>query len=116
VALAWARSGDKGNLFNVAVIARRPEYLPYISAALTPEAIAAWYRHFLAESDGAVNRYEVPGTGAINFVVHDSLAGGINASPRLDSAAKGMAQQLLEFPVPVSREIAAALAIQSEAA
>jgi hypothetical protein len=116
VALAWARSGDKGNLFNVAVIARRPEYLPYISAALTPDAVAAWYRHFLSESDGKVDRYDVPGIGAINFVVHDSLAGGINASPRLDSAAKGMAQQLLEFPVPVSREIAAGLSVQSQAA
>ena len=110
VSLAWARSGDKGNLFNVAVIARRPEYLPYISAALTPAAVAGWYRHFLADASKAkVERYEVSGVGAINFVVHESLAGGINASPRLDSAAKGMAQQLLEFPVPVSREIAAGI-------
>jgi hypothetical protein len=117
VSLAWARSGDKGNLFNVAVIARRPEYLPYISAALTPPAVAAWYKHFLTDSGAAkVDRYDVPGIDAINFVVHDSLAGGINASPRLDSAAKGMAQQLLEFPIPVSREMAAALAVTSEAA
>jgi hypothetical protein len=117
VALAWARSGDKGNLFNVAVIARRPEYLPYISAALTPSAVANWYKHFLTEAGAAkVDRYEVPAIDAINFVVHDSLAGGINASPRLDSAAKGMAQQLLEFPVPVSREIAVGLSVTSEAA
>jgi hypothetical protein len=110
VALAWARSGDKGNLFNVAVIARRPEYLPYIRAALTPQVLADWYRHFLTESrQDRVDRYEVPGINALNFVVHDSLAGGINASPRLDSAAKGMAQQLLEIPVAVPAALAARL-------
>jgi hypothetical protein len=43
-------------------------------------------------------------------MVHDALAGGINTSPRLDAAAKGMAQQLLDFPVPVSREVADAVA------
>ena len=110
VRLAWARSGDKGHLFNVAVIARHPDYLPYLSAALTPEAIADWYAH-LGEGDESprVERFEAPGLNAINFVVHDALTGGINASTRLDPAAKGMAQMLLRFPVAVSAEIAATL-------
>jgi len=103
IRLAWARSGDKGNLFNVAVIARRAEFLPYIRAALTPERVGAWFAHLLAE--GAVPRvdvYDVPGFHAVNFVVHESLDGGILVSPRVDSAAKGMAQQLLEMKVKVS--------------
>jgi len=104
--LAWARSGDKGNLFNVAVIARTPAFLPYIRAALTPPAVAAWYRHF---GPSRVDRYDVPGCHALNFVVHDALDGGINSSPRLDAAAKGMAQLLLSFPVPVSAALAASL-------
>ena len=49
------------------------------------------------------------GINALNYVVHDSMAGGINKSPRLDNGAKGMAQQLLEFPVPVPAAIAASL-------
>jgi hypothetical protein len=107
VALAWARSGEKGNLFNVAVIARHPDYLPHIRAALGSDALAAWYRHFLpAERRACVEAFEVPGIHALNFVVHESMAGGINSSPRLDAGAKGMAQQLLEFPVPVPRAIA----------
>ena len=104
--LAWARSGDKGDLFNVGVIARKAEYLPYINAALTQDAVKDWYAHFGASK---VLRYDLPGFNALNFVVDESLAGGINNSPRLDAAAKGMAQQLLEFPVPVSAAIAAAL-------
>jgi hypothetical protein len=109
IALAWGRSGDKGGLFNVGVIARQAAYLPYIRAALTQEAVADWYRHFLKPDDARVDRYDLPGFHALNFVVHDSLDGDINNSPRLDAAAKGMAQHLLEFPVPVSRALAASL-------
>ena len=101
VSLAWARSGEKGDLFNVAVIARQPEYLDYIRQALTPGAVADWYRHFLDAETGRVDRYEVPGIHALNFVVDGSMAGGLTKSPRLDPGAKGMAQQLLEFPVQV---------------
>jgi hypothetical protein len=100
--LAWARSGDKGHLFNVAVIARRPEFLPWLRAALTPQAVAEWYRHLGHGGEPPrVERYEVPGLCALNLVVHDSLEGGINASTQLDPAAKGMAQLLLRFPVAV---------------
>jgi hypothetical protein len=78
---------------------------------LTAEAIADWYRHFLPDDRPArIEVYEVPGIAALNYVVNDSMAGGLNKSPRLDSGAKGMAQQLLEFPVPVPAAIAEALA------
>jgi len=116
VSLAWARSGEKGDLFNVAVIARNPEYLAYIREAMTPKAIADWYRHFLDPKTGKVDRYEVPGIHALNFVVDGSMAGGINKSPRLDSGAKGMAQQLLEFQVPVPEAVAAKLKATARAA
>ena len=110
IRLAWGRSGDKGDLFNVAIIARHAHYLPYISAALTPDAVAAWYAHvFSGDGKPHIDRYEVPGFHAVNFVLHESLGGGITSSPRLDKVAKGMAQQLMEFPIPVSRALAAEL-------
>ena len=107
VRLAWARSGDKGNLFNVAVIARRPEYLPYIAAALTPELVGQHYGRILGH-DGplAVNLFSVPGISALNFVVQNSMDGGVLASTSMDPIAKGMAQLLLDFPVPVSAILA----------
>jgi hypothetical protein len=117
VALAWARSGEKGELFNVAVIARKPEYLPYIRQALTTPAVADWYRHFLADAKAPkVSRYEVPGIHALNFLVDDSMMGGLNKSPRFDPGAKGMAQQLVEFPVPVPAVLAATLKPAARAA
>jgi hypothetical protein len=105
--LAYVRSGDKGHLFNVAVIARRPEFLPWLRAALTPAAVGQWYRHLRADGPPRVDRYEVGGFHALNFVVHDALEGGINASTQLDPAAKGMGQMLLRFPVPVPSTLAA---------
>lgn len=110
VRLAWARSGDKGHLFNVAVIARKAEYLPWLNAALSAQAVAEWYRHLGAEGNPPrVDRYVVPGFHALNFVINDALPGGINASTRLDPAAKGMAQMLLRFPVRVPATLAAGL-------
>lgn len=110
VQLAWARSGDKGQLFNVAVIARRPEWLPFLKAALTPETVGEWYRHFGQNGQRpAVRAYDVPGVHALNLVIDGALSGGINASTRLDPAAKGMAQMLLRFPVTVPAGLAASL-------
>lgn len=116
ISLAWARSGDKGDLFNVGVIARRADYLPWIRRALTEEAVANWYAHVFEEgSPRKVTRFDLPGTMALNFLVHDGLTGGINASPRLDPVAKTMGQQLLFFPIPIPAAIATA-AIADQAA
>jgi predicted Fe-Mo cluster-binding NifX family protein len=102
VRLAYARSGDKGNLFNVGVIARRPELLPWIRAGLSEEAVRDCFSHLFADAPSAhVDCYEVPGIDALNFVVHQSLAGGMTSSLRLDPAAKSHAQMLLEMPIDV---------------
>jgi hypothetical protein len=109
IALAWARSGDKGDLFNVGVFARRPDYAPYIAAALTSEAVRDWFIHFLDTSvPTRVDRYRLPGTNGLNFVVHNSLDGGASSARRIDPLGKAMAQILLEIPIPVSPAIAAA--------
>jgi len=103
VALAWARSGDKGNKANIGVIARRADYFPYICRSLTKDMVAARFAHFL---EGRVERFVLPGPHALNFVLHDVLGGGGVASLRNDPQGKGYAQLLLEVPI----EIPAALA------
>jgi hypothetical protein len=104
--LAWVRNGDKGDIANIAVIARRPEFLPWIAAALTPEAVRGWYRHWLQGGDaGTVERFQAPGIHALNFLLHDALDGGCTTSLRYDPLGKSIAQELLDFPVPVSRGV-----------
>jgi hypothetical protein len=107
IEVAWARSGDKGDAFNIGVIARRPELLPWIRAGLTEARVKAWFAH---EFEGAtapkVIRYELPGMNAINLHCIQALGGGQFSSLRLDPLAKGKAQQLLDIEIKVPRALA----------
>lgn len=106
VQLAIARSGDKGNHSNIGVIARDAAYLPYIQAALTPEAVADYMRHVLDQPDSKVTRWALPGIGGFNFLLEHSLGGGGIASIRPDAQGKAFAQQLLEFPIALPQALA----------
>jgi len=106
VRLAWGRSGDKGNLSNIGLVARRPEWLPLIWHRLTPDVVQRYFAHLVK---GRVERYHLPGIAGMNLVLHDALAGGGPASPRFDPLGKGMAQMLLDLPVAVPASIAARL-------
>jgi hypothetical protein len=107
IKLAWGRSGDKGDKANIGIIARKPEYLPYISAALTEGVVASRFSHFL---EGSVERYVMPGLNGLNFLLHDVLGGGGVASLRNDPQGKCYAQILLDHPIPVPVELAEAVA------
>lgn len=109
IKLAVARSGDKGNHSNIGVMARKPEYLAWIAAALTPEAVAQWMGHVLDPQAGKVSRWHLPGSHSLNFLLENALGGGGVASLRIDPQGKAFAQQLLEFPIPVPRALADSL-------
>ncbi len=96
--LAVARSGDKGDNANIGVIARRPEYLPVLRATLTRQRIEEVFSHFIK---GHVERFDVPGIHAMNFLLHESLGGGGAASLNLDPQGKTYAQQLLDQPIRI---------------
>ena len=100
VRVAHGRSGDKGNISNIGIIARQPGYLPVLRAQLTPEAVKAYLAHLVK---GEAQRYELPGIHAFNFVLREALDGGGMASMRVDPLGKGMAQILLDMPVRVPR-------------
>lgn len=106
VKLAVARSGDKGNHSNIGVMARKPEYLAWIAAALSEAAVAEWMQHVLDGQTGKVSRWYLPGSHSLNFLLENALGGGGVASLRIDPQGKAFAQQLLEFPVPVPKALA----------
>jgi hypothetical protein len=108
VKLAWARSGDKGNISNIGVIARRPEWLPLLWNRLTPAAVQAYFAHMV---HGRVERFHLPGTASMNILLHDALAGGGPSSARFDPLGKGNAQILLDLPVKVPATLAAQLSL-----
>ncbi len=111
VELAWARSGDKGDKANVGVIARRKEFYPYIANALSTEAVRERFAHFLCSEQSAsepqLERFLLPGSCAINFLLHRVLGGGGVASLRNDAQGKGYSQLVLEMPVQIPRSLLA---------
>ena len=54
---------------------------------------------------GSVLKWIVPGINGINFLLKNSLGGGGMASLNIDPQGKAYAQQLLEYPIPVSSDI-----------
>lgn len=104
VDLAWGRSGDKGDIANIGILARKPDYLPYIRSALSEEVVKDYFAHVC---DGKVERFELPGSHSLNFLLHESLGGGGIASVRIDPQGKGFAQMLLDIEIPVPADLAA---------
>ena len=104
VDLAWGRSGDKGDIANIGILARKPDYLPYIRTALTEEVVKGYFAHLC---NGVVERFDLPGSNALNFLLHESLGGGGIASVRIDPQGKGFAQMLLDIEIPVPADLAA---------
>ena len=103
VSIAWGRSGDKGDKANVGLIARSPDFYPYILRAVTPQSVAERFAHFV---EGKVDRYDLPGFCAVNFLMHEALGGGGIASLRNDPQAKGFAALLLDQDVEVPASLA----------
>ncbi|MFH2015077.1 MAG: acyclic terpene utilization AtuA family protein [Pseudomonadota bacterium] len=98
VALAHGRSGDKGDIGNIGILARKADYLPWIRRSATPEAVSRYFAHFV---QGKVERFEWPGLNGLNFMLHEGLGGGGIASLRHDPQGKALAQVFMDFPVEV---------------
>jgi hypothetical protein len=92
--IAHSRTGDKGNNATVSVVAHKMEDYPLIRDRVTPDRV----KNHLAEIvKGEVTRYELPGIGALNFVLHEALSGGVTRSLSLDIHGKSLSSVLLDM-------------------
>lgn len=90
--LAFGRSGDKGDIANVSVIARSPEAYHELKQKLTAERVKA---HMGDLVRGEVVRYDLDNIEAFNFVMYGALDGGGTRSLRIDGLGKSLAGALL---------------------
>jgi hypothetical protein len=102
IRLALARSGDKGDSSNIALIARDAAYVPVLRREVTAERVAEHFRHLVT---GPVVRFEAPGIHAFNFLLQQALGGGGMASLRIDPQGKAYAPMALEMMVSVPRQL-----------
>jgi hypothetical protein len=100
--LAHARSGDKGNRLNIAVVCREPAFYALLAEELTAERVA---EAFASRRPSAVKRYELPKLFAFNFVLDDVLEGGVNSSLGLDGHGKTLSFLLLAISVRIDSAV-----------
>jgi hypothetical protein len=95
--IAHSRTGDKGTACNISVIACRAEDYPLLARHVTAERVK---EHFRGIVQGEVVRYALPRIGALNFVLHDALGGGVTRSLALDAHGKSLSSAILSLELP----------------
>jgi hypothetical protein len=94
--IAHSRTGDKGNISNISVIAYDAKDYPMLLAQVTPDRVKA---HFAGVVEGEVVRYELPKIFALNFVMDKALGGGVTRSLALDAHGKSLSSALLDLEI-----------------
>lgn len=95
--IAHARSGDKGTIVNVSLIAFDEQDYPRLARLVTADRVR---QHFAGLIAGDVARFELPWIGALNFVLYDVVGGGVTRSLALDAHGKSLSAALLEMEIP----------------
>ena len=74
---AVGRSGDKGDVLDLTVVAIDDDAYRWLDEKLTAETAQTALSKVMP---GTVTRYDVPGLRALKFVVRDALPGGVYAT------------------------------------
>ena len=94
--IAHSRTGDKGNISNVSLIAYDAKDWELIREKVTPEKVKEHYKGIVK---GEVVRYELPNIHALNFVMYAALGGGVTRSLSVDMHGKGLSSYLLDMDI-----------------
>src|SRR5215469_9298833 len=94
--IAHSRTGDKGNTSNISVIAYDPAHFQHLCGEVTVERVRTLFFEIV---HGEIVRYELPKLGALNFVLHGALGGGVTRSLSLDAHVKGLGSALLDLEI-----------------
>ena len=94
--IAHSRTGDKGHRSTISVIAFDLKDFAAIERCITAERVRKYYGDIVK---GEVDRYVLPQLGALNFVLHDALGGGVTRSLALDAHGKCLGSAILGMPV-----------------
>jgi hypothetical protein len=94
--IAYVRSGDKGDVVSVGVIARAPEHYPALQRSLTPQSVKSLFGDWVK---GDVEIYPMDNIEAVVVIMRGALGGGATRTLRLDQTGKAMGNGLLRLPI-----------------
>jgi hypothetical protein len=92
--VAYARSGDKGDVVNVGILALDDAAYKRLERTLTPERIKA---HFGDWVKGDVDVFPMPNINAFNLLLHNALGGGATKTLRYDVTGKAFSTAVLRM-------------------
>ena len=98
--MAHSRTGDKGNISNISVIAHDPKQYPILEQYVTAELVKEFFSDIVK---GEVIRYTLPNIGALNFVLHGALGGGVTRTLSLDAHGKSFSSGLMNLEIPINK-------------
>ena len=92
--LAYARSGDKGDVINIGVMAKDTESYALLKRYLSAGVVR---RHFDGIVKGEVTRYEMDNLESLEFVMTQALGGGATQTLMMDQTGKAYGPNLLRL-------------------
>jgi len=94
--LALARSGDKGDISDIGLMAFNEKTYEIIKKQVTPQRVK---EHFKDWVKGDVEIYEMPNILSLEIVMRQALGGGATKTLRFDQTGKAMGNALLFMEV-----------------
>jgi hypothetical protein len=101
-ALAYARSGDKGDVCNIGLMARTPDIYEFLRAAITEARVK---QHFGVMVRGEVTIYPMDNIHSLAIVLRGALGGGATTTLRYDQTGKAMGSALLRLEVDAPQSL-----------
>ncbi|UOA17198.1 hypothetical protein DSM109990_04097 (plasmid) [Sulfitobacter dubius] len=94
--IAYVRSGDKGDVVSIGVIARTPEDYPKLINSITPQTVKNLFGDWVK---GEVEIYPMENIHSVAVIMRRALGGGATRTLRLDQTGKAMGNGILRLPV-----------------
>lgn len=94
--IAHSRTGDKGDISNISLIAFKSEDYELIKEKVTERVVKEWFKGIV---QGKIVRYELPNLHAFNFVMYGALGGGVTKSLAQDMHGKSLSSKLLDLDI-----------------
>ena len=96
--ICYARSGDKGDICDIGLMAKTSESYKLIKREITPEKVKAFFGDMVT---GPVEVYPMDNIESLEIVMHGGLAGGATRSLQIDGTGKPLSQALLRMEIDV---------------
>ena len=100
--LAYARSGDKGDVSDIGIMAKTKNVYDFLVKIITTERIK---NHFKGMVKGGIEIYPMPNIESLEIVLRQALGGGATCTLRFDQTGKSMGPVLLNMEVEADEQL-----------